>query len=75
MTTDQGVFPSISVSITNARFDTATVESYKALTETPSAVEDGVPMLYPHSFLGPIHLQLMTHDAFPFGLLGALHAR
>lgn len=65
--------PRIAATLHGASFDSAQLAAYRRLCELPPS--DTVPPLFPHSFLGPIHLQLMTHASFPFGLLGAVHLR
>lgn len=53
-------------------FDKKILDSYKKICEIK---EDGIPLLFPHSFLGPLHLQMMTHETFPLKLLGSIHHR
>ena len=37
------------------------------------ATSPKIPILYPHAFLGPAHLKVLTHDAFPLKLIGTVH--
>lgn len=39
------------------------------------AERSGVPLFFPHTFLGSIHLLFMSHSAFPLKPLGAVHSR
>lgn len=53
--------------------DQSAVRKYRALC---SFEDDGnLPAPYPHVLAAPLHLQLLTHKAFPFALLGAVHVR
>ena len=36
---------------------------------------EGVPLLYPHVMTGSLHFAIMTHDAFPISMMGAVHTR
>lgn len=38
-------------------------------------IDGKLPPSYPHVLAAPLHLQLLTHKAFPFKLLGAVHVR
>ena len=71
--------PVIATSWKGAVLNPGHVAKYRdlcALSPSNGATDaDTVPLLYPHTFLGPIHLRLLTHSAFPFGLLGSVHAR
>lgn len=56
-----------------AKFDPVQLRKYRELCHVPSG--DSVPLLYPHSFLGPLHLQLLARPEFPLQLMGAVHSR
>jgi len=34
-----------------------------------------LPVLYPHVLAGGLHMNMLTHKLFPFGLLGAVHLK
>ncbi|MEH6348147.1 MAG: MaoC/PaaZ C-terminal domain-containing protein [Bermanella sp.] len=34
-----------------------------------------LPILYPHVLAGGLHMNMLTHKLFPFGLLGAVHLK
>lgn len=36
---------------------------------------DYLPVLYPHVLAGGLHMNMLTHKLFPFGLLGAVHLK
>lgn len=38
-------------------------------------IDGRLPPSYPHILAAPLHLQVLTHKAFPFKLLGAVHVR
>jgi hypothetical protein len=38
-------------------------------------LSDALPPTYPHVLAFPLHLQLMTHDDFPFAAAGMVHVR
>ena len=68
--------PNIATSWRGARFDEQHVARYRELCQLPAAAAgSSVPILYPHTFLGPLHLDMLTHEAFPLGLIGSVHLR
>ncbi len=66
--------PRTRITWDNFRFDKPLVESYAKLTEWTF---DGrtVPLLFPHSYFGPLHLQMLTDEGFPLRVLGGIHLR
>ncbi|WP_176736426.1 MaoC/PaaZ C-terminal domain-containing protein [Oligoflexus tunisiensis] len=56
------------------RFTPSAVAAYAKICAAPF---DGkqVPLLFPHSYFGPLHLQMMTDENFPLKVLGAVHLR
>lgn len=56
-------------------FDEQHVNQYRELTGLQAAEPSVVPMLYAHSFLGPLHLQMLTDSAVPVSVLGSVHSR
>lgn len=69
---DGDSFPDISCQWLNFKFPQSVLKRYKKVCCIEA---EGVPLLFPHSFLGPLHLQMMTHKDFPLKLLGSLHHR
>ena len=70
--------PTIRTTWRQATFEKPHVDKYRALCSLsmPSSDDETiVPICYPHSFLGPLHLHVMTHRAFPLGILGCVHLR
>jgi len=68
--------PNITTSWHDACFDRQHIEKFREVCVLPVPEDDmEIPMLYPHAFLGPLHLKLMTHDAFPLPILGSVHLR
>ena len=65
--------PKIECSMNDFKFNPASLKKYCDLCNIEFS--ETIPLLYPHSFVGPLHLQLMTHKLFPFGLMGAVHQR
>ncbi len=51
----------------------AHVAAYRALCGF--AADGTLPCTYPHVLAAPLHLAMLTHDAFPLRLLGAVHVR
>ena len=52
------------------------MSKYRELCAVPPSTDPSfVPLLYPHAFLVPLHLALMTHEAFPLSVLGSVHLR
>jgi len=64
--------PTLSTTLKSAVFPAAHVEAYRKLCQ---AGPEAVPLLYPHAFLGPLHLSLLGHPDFPLKLVGSVHAR
>ena len=64
--------PQIRSEWKGCKFDQSILKRYRKICEIEG---DGVPLLFPHSFLGPLHLQVMTHSSFPLKLLGSIHHR
>ncbi|SMF78047.1 MaoC/PaaZ C-terminal domain-containing protein [Pseudobacteriovorax antillogorgiicola] len=66
-------FPELACQWKDFKFDLKRLNKYRQICQ----IDDNgyVPILYPHSFLGPLHLQIMTHDTFPLKLLGSVHHR
>lgn len=66
--------PLTTVSWDAFQFDEKTVNDYAAACGLK--IENGrIPVLFPHSYFGPLHLKMLTDENFPLGMLGALHLR
>ena len=67
------VLPALHYSFEGVTFPLDKIAAYcKAcrLEET-----DYVPLFFPHSHMGPLHLAMMTHESFPLKTMGAVHVR
>ncbi len=49
------------------------LEAYRALCGIGD--EPGLPLCYPHVLASALHMSMLTHPRFPFGLMGSLHLR
>lgn len=65
--------PQLQCQWQNFQFPQDKLEAYRRCCHYPPGVS--IPLLFPHSFLGPVHLLLMTHPRFPLKLMGAIHSR
>lgn len=65
--------PKITASWYGAQADQGALKDYCATLD----IEFGetLPVLYPHVMAGGMHMQMLTHKVFPFGLLGAVHLK
>lgn len=63
--------PQISVSLRNQRADNEKLEQYNNACGFMTGRE--LPSVYPHILAFPLHMELMTDEAFPFPLLGLVH--
>ena len=64
----------IAVTWRSFRFPKAKVKRYAKLCNL-NLEQDWVPLLFPHSFFGPLHLRLITDSSFPERVLGSVHVR
>ena len=65
--------PSIFATCAGVAIDRGNLRAY---TEACAiGTEPGLPMHYPHVLIGPIHMNMLSHRAFPLGLMGAVHLR
>ncbi|WP_420427141.1 MaoC/PaaZ C-terminal domain-containing protein [Algiphilus sp.] len=53
--------------------DAEALRKYRSLCNF--RIDGKLPPSYPHVLAAPLHLQVLTHKAFPFKLLGAVHVR
>ena len=68
-----GQMPPLTAAWQGARLDPANLADYKAVCELVDP--DPVPPLYPHVLVSPLHLNMLTHKAFPLRLIGSVHLR
>ena len=66
-------WPEIDVSYGPFQFSQGMIQQYKELCQIDASIE--VPLLFPHSLFGPLHLAMLTQNEFPMKLLGAVHLR
>jgi hypothetical protein len=65
--------PDISANWYGAQADQGALKDYCSTLDIEFT--DTLPVLYPHVMAGGMHMQMLTHKAFPFGLLGAVHLK
>jgi acyl dehydratase len=65
--------PRIEASVRDVRIDTRQLDRYRKLCNYGGG--EALPVPYPHILASSLHLQVLTHRAFPFKLLGAVHVR
>jgi acyl dehydratase len=55
-------------------FDEAAVTAYADACQCP--LESGqIPLFFPHSYFGPLHLLMLTDEHFPLKVIGGVHQR
>lgn len=65
--------PSIEASIEGLQIDARHLDEYRRVCGFPA---DGrLPLTYPHVLAMPLHMAMLTCDAFPVKLLGLVHVR
>src|SRR5690242_2444864 len=65
--------PRIEAAVTDVLPQAAKVARYRELCGFEQS--KFLPASYPHVLAAPLHLALLTHPAFPFRLIGAVHVR
>lgn len=65
--------PRISATCRGVVVDADALRKYRKLCGF--RIDGKLPPSYPHVLAAPLHLQVLTHKAFPFKLLGAVHVR
>jgi len=65
--------PALDASLTGARTDTPDLRSYRSVCGFPDSNQ--CPITWPHILAFPLHMRLLTDDAFPLPLLGLVHLR
>lgn len=65
--------PELQARITGVRTDTPAIRRYRSVCGFPASSH--CPITWPHILAFPLHIRLMTDDAFPFPLLGMVHLR
>ena len=67
--------PATRVEWPSFRFSEAAVRAYAKACSWHMADDQQVPLYFPHSFFGPLHLLMLTERNFPLRVLGGLHLR
>jgi hypothetical protein len=65
--------PEINASWYGAQADQGALKDYCATLDIEFT--ESLPVLYPHVMAGGMHMNMLTHKVFPFGLLGAVHLK
>lgn len=65
--------PALNASLTGARTDTPELRSYRRICGFPDSSK--CPVTWPHILVFPLHMRLLTDNAFPLPLLGLVHLR
>jgi hypothetical protein len=63
--------PAIEANIDNVSALPQKITAYNEVCGFPDS--DNLPITYPHVLAMPLHLQMLTHDAFPVRILGLIH--
>jgi acyl dehydratase len=63
--------PRIEAHLTRVRIDSGHLEQYRAVCGAPAG--EALPPAYPHVLAMPLHIAMLTSDAFPVQLLGLVH--
>jgi len=66
--------PRIEARLSGHRPDAARLRAYRKVCGF-AARSDHLPVTLPHVLATPLHLEMLTHPAFPIGLLGLVHVR
>lgn len=65
--------PRIEAHLRGLQPDASRLTRYRSVCNFPAS--DHLPVSYPHVLAFPLHLQVLTHRAFPLGLMGLVHVR
>jgi|AntDeeMetagen681_2_1112603.scaffolds.fasta_scaffold00008_46 hypothetical protein len=65
--------PELEARITGVRTDTPAIREYRRVCGF--AASSHCPITWPHILAFPLHIRIMTDQAFPFPLLGMVHLR
>lgn len=65
--------PRIEAVVRGVRVDAGLLRRYRELCNYPA--QGPLPLPFPHVLASALHLRVLTHPAFPFKLLGAVHVR
>ena len=65
--------PELDARISGVRTDTPAIRQYRSVCGFSASSH--CPITWPHILAFPLHIRLMTDDAFPFPLLGMVHLR
>lgn len=71
---DGDLIPATRVEWPAFRIDQESVAIYSRACRWP-ILGGQVPLFFPHSYFGPLHLLMLTDEHFPLRVLGALHQR
>lgn len=69
--TEKEKLPQISAQYNKVQVNERNLKNYCDVCQI--AMSNELPILYPHVLSGVLHLHILTHEKFPFGLLGAIH--
>jgi acyl dehydratase len=65
--------PKITATWKGAKADTQALNSYLQTLNLEKG--DSLPILYPHVMAGSMHMNMLSHKAFPIRLLGSVHLK
>jgi len=65
--------PDIQAQWQGARADSVSLKSYCSTLDIKPVGH--LPIAYPHVLVGPMHINMLSHQSFPIRLLGALHLK
>ena len=71
---DGDELPQTRITWSGFTFDEATVTAYADACQYP-VVNGQIPLFFPHSFFGPLHLLMLTDENFPLKVIGGVHLR
>src|SRR5688572_27090379 len=70
---DGASVPRIEARLTRLRVDGEHLAKYRSLCSHPAG--DSLPPAYPHVLAMPLHIAILSSDAFPVQVLGLVHVR
>ena len=71
---DGDQLPVTQINWPDFQFTEQAVRSYQTICHNTDS-EGCIPLFFPHSFFGPLHLLMLTDKRFPLKLLGGVHLR
>lgn len=66
--------PATRIEWSNFEFSESVAASYAKICAWPWTGRE-LPLLFPHSYFGPLHLKMLTDENFPLRVLGGVHLR